>query len=79
MTVEIGCAGVWFAFGMTRVDGQPARVSYRIAQQLDGTWTCQARILSHDAEGDPVTGFPTLRAAIRAADGFRREGYSFAA
>lgn len=78
MSIEFGCAGVWFAYGVTRIDGIAERVQYRIAQQLDGLWSCQARFVEADAEGDPVTGFPTLRAAIRAADGFRREGYSFA-
>lgn len=79
MSMEFGCAGVWFAYGVTMLDGQPTRVSYRFAHQLDGTWTVQARFVDADAEGDPVPGYATLRAARRAADGFRREGYSFAA
>ena len=79
MTVEIGCAGVWFAYADPLVDGERTRVQYRVAQQLDGTWSTQARFVSLDAEADPVPGYSSLRAALRATDGFRREGYSFAA
>lgn len=111
MTVECGCAGVWFAYGMTRMldpercealmaeerkrnpgvkdsvlreyvvwtYGEPVRVSYRVAHQLDGTWSTQARFVALDAEADPVTGFGTLREALQATNDFRREGYSFAA
>lgn len=78
MSIEFGCAGVWFAYGRTLIDGKPARVSYKFAQHLDGSWSSQARFVEHDAEADPVPGFNTLRQAIRAADGFRREGYSLA-
>lgn len=78
MSIEMGCAGVWFAYGLTMLDGAAARVSYRVAEQLDGTWSVQSRFVEADAEGEPIPGYPTLRAALRAADGFRREGYSFA-
>lgn len=78
MTIELGCAGLWLAFTTAMVDGQRTDAVYKLEHRLDGTWTTTATFPRIDAEAEPVGAYPTLRDAIRAVDGFRRDPYWFA-
>lgn len=69
-SLECQCEGVWHAYAKLGT----VEVCYRLSRLVGGEWAITVRLPFAQRESEVITGWPTLREALAAADADARDG-----